>query len=290
MFNPAHPTLKSRITAGECLAVSWMALGSVALVEAAVRAKPDAIVIDMQHGLWERYTLESAIGVVPHHIPVIVRVAENSAFAVGTALDAGAEGVMVPMVETAVDTERAIRYAKYPPHGVRSGGGVRPLQDFGSYLRGASEIVVMVMIETADGLANARAITRARGLDMAFIGTGDLALSLQTHAGAPQRHTEACARILDVCHAASLPCGIFTGTPESAAKYRTQGYSMVVVASDLDVVTRGFAGARSAFEEAAVPVTPLPVRKSAGTGTPKTAVEATLKKPHQRPTVKSAGR
>jgi 2-dehydro-3-deoxyglucarate aldolase/4-hydroxy-2-oxoheptanedioate aldolase len=250
MFNPEHPTLKSRIAAGECLAVSWLALGSVALVEAAARARPDAIVIDMQHGLWERRELESAIGVVPHAIPVVVRVAENSALAIGTALDAGAEGVMVPMVETALDTERAIRYAKYPPHGVRSGGGVRPLQDFGAYLRGASEIAVLVMIETADGVANAKAIARASGLDMVFIGTGDLALSLQTHAGEPKKHARACANILRACQAASLPCGIFTGTPQSAAEYRGQGYGMVVVASDLDVVMRGFAGAGQDFRQA----------------------------------------
>lgn len=262
MFNPEHPTLKSRIAAGDCLAVSWLALGSVALVEAAVRARPDAIVIDMQHGLWERRELESAIGVVPHEIPVIVRVAENSAMAIGTALDAGAEGVMVPMIETASDTERAIRYAKYPPHGVRSGGGVRPLQDFAAYLRGAGDIAVLVMIETADGLANAKAIARASGLDMVFIGTGDLALSLQTHVGDPGKHAQGCTSILRACQAASLPCGIFTGTAQSAAHYQGQGYGMVVVASDLDVVTRGFAGAGEAYRQATSPARASDKKKS----------------------------
>jgi len=250
MFDPARPSLKSRIAAGDCLAVAWMALGSVTLVEAAVRMRPDAIVIDMQHGLWERRELESAIGLVPHDIPVIVRVAENSALAIGTALDAGAEGVMVPMVETAKDTANAIRYAQYPPHGVRSAGGVRPLRDFGAYLRGASQIAVLVMIETTAGLTNAKAIAGTRGLDMVFIGTGDLAISLQTDVGDSRKHARACASILRACQAASLPCGIFTGTPESAAQYSSDGYGMVVVASDIDVVTRGFASAGEAFEAA----------------------------------------
>ena len=115
------------------MAVSWLAMGSVALTEAAVQAGCDAIVIDLQHGLWERRELESAIGIVPHTIPVIVRVAENTVQAIGMALDAGAEGVMVPMIETAAQAKQALRAAKYPPHGVRSGGGVRPLRDFAAY-------------------------------------------------------------------------------------------------------------------------------------------------------------
>ena len=102
MFDPEHPTLKARIASGECMAVAWLALGSVAIADAAARTRPDAIVIDMQHGLWERHALEAAIGIVPPSVPVIVRVAENTALAIGTALDAGAEGVMVPMIESAL--------------------------------------------------------------------------------------------------------------------------------------------------------------------------------------------
>src|ERR1700761_6127078 len=115
MFDPSRPTLKARIAAGDCLAVSWFSLGSAALVEAGARARPDAIVIDLQHGLWERRELEAAIGVVPHDIPVMVRVAENSALAIGSALDAGAEGVIVPMIDSAAEGRAAIRSAKYPP-------------------------------------------------------------------------------------------------------------------------------------------------------------------------------
>ncbi len=250
MFDPEHPTLKSRIAAGECLAVTWLALGSVALVEASAHARPDAIVIDMQHGLWERHDLEAAIGIVPSPIPVIVRVAENTALAIGTALDAGAEGVMVPMVETAPDAKRAFQFAHYPPHGLRSGGGVRPLQNFPAYVAAASQIVVIPMIETAAGLANASAIARVQGLDMIFVGSGDLALSLQTIGGDPLRHVSACAGIKRACDAASLPCGMFTGNQAAALEHQALGYGMVVVANDIDVVARGFASATEAFRQA----------------------------------------
>ncbi|MEO8656380.1 MAG: hypothetical protein ABI409_19815, partial [Ramlibacter sp.] len=86
MFDPRHPTFKKRVAAGNCLGVSWLALGSAALVEIAAAARPDAIVLDQQHGLWERRELEAAIGLVSSDIPVLVRVAENSPLAIGTAL------------------------------------------------------------------------------------------------------------------------------------------------------------------------------------------------------------
>ena len=251
MFNPAYPTLKARIASGECLGVSWLSLGSVALVEAAMRANPDAIVIDLQHGLWERRDLEAAIGIVPPDIPVIVRVAENSALAVGTALDAGAEGVMVPLIESREQAQQAIRYAKYPPAGVRSGGGVRPLQDFPAYLKGAGQIAVLLMIETDAGLANAREIAAEQGFDMVFIGTGDLGLSLQTTPGDPQKLADACTAIKQACESASLPCGAFTGTLEAALERRAQGFRMVVVASDIDIAMRGFARAGETYRERA---------------------------------------
>ncbi len=243
MFDPARPTLKARIAAGDCLGVSWFSLGSAALVEAGARARPDAIVIDLQHGLWERRELEAAIGVVPHDIPVMVRVAENTPLAIGSALDAGAEGVIVPMIDSAAEGRAAIRSAKYPPFGLRSAGGVRPLQDFAGYLKGAEHIAVLLMIETAAGLAQAGAIAKLEGLDMVFIGTGDLALSLQTMQGDAKRHAKACEKIRRACAGASVACGTFTTSVEAALERRREGYGMVVAANDIDIVSRGFAEA-----------------------------------------------
>ena len=250
MFDPEHPTLQTRIASGECLAVAWLSLGSVAVAEATARARPDAIVIDMQHGLWERRDLEAAIGIVPSRIPVIVRVAENTALAIGTALDAGAEGVMVPMIETAADARRSLQFSKYPPRGIRSGGGIRPLQNFPAYVQSASQLVVIPMIETAAGLAHAPAIAGVKDIDMIFVGSGDLSLSLETFGGDPLKHIQACARIKRACDAACVPCGMFTGTQKAALEHRALGYGMVVVANDMDVVARGFAGASDGFRQA----------------------------------------
>ena len=247
MFDPARATLRYQIDTGRCLGAVWCAMGSAAIVETAARARPDCIVIDLQHGLWERRELEAAIGLVPPDIPVLVRTAENTAFAIGSALDAGAEAVIVPLIETAKQARQAVKAAKYPPHGHRSGGGLRPLADFVRYVAGADKIVVIVMIETARGVKNAAAIAAVDGVDMVLIGTGDLALSLETFPAMQHEHSVACADIHRACKAAWTPCGIFTPSLDLARMRRQQGYRLVVVANDADVVARGFNQASTGF-------------------------------------------
>jgi 2-dehydro-3-deoxyglucarate aldolase/4-hydroxy-2-oxoheptanedioate aldolase len=276
MYVPGRATLGHRLSRGDRLGVHWLALGSAALAEASARAKPDAIVIDMQHGLWTRRELEAAIGVAPADLPVLVRVAELSAMAIGEALDAGAEGVIVPLVETAKQAARAVRLAHYPPRGKRSGGGVRPLADFVDYVESARhDTVVIVMIETARGLANAARIARTPGVDMVFIGTGDLSLSLGAFPGSGHLVDSACAEIHQACRAAWTPCGIFTGTVEAARRRREQGYRMVVTANDIDLVQSGFARATARF---AAPADTTP-ESIAHAGRPAVAAEAAAPAP-----------
>jgi 2-dehydro-3-deoxyglucarate aldolase/4-hydroxy-2-oxoheptanedioate aldolase len=246
LFDPRHPVFKRRLASADCLGVSWLALGSAAIAEIAARAGPDAIVLDQQHGLWERRELEAAIGRVPSPTPVLVRVAQNSALAIGTALDAGAEGAIVPLVESAEEAARAVRASRYPPRGIRSGGGVRPLQDFEGYLAGADSIATIVMIETRAGLAQAGAIAATEGVDMVFIGSGDLALSLGVAPGQPE-YEAACSAIRTACAQLGVPCGIFTGSTAAARQRRDEGYRMVVVANDIGLTLQGFAAATEVF-------------------------------------------
>jgi 2-keto-3-deoxy-L-rhamnonate aldolase RhmA len=254
MFVPERSSLRYRIDRGDRLGVIWLSLGSVALAEIAARARPDAIVLDLQHGLWDRQAMEAAIGVVPPEIPVLARVAENSPFAIGQALDAGAEGVIVPLVETGKQAERAVRACRYPPHGERSGGGARPLADYLDYHAAAERgIVVALMIETARGVKNARKIAATEGVDLVFIGTGDLALSLGTFPAIDERHEEACRAILGACRTHWTPCGIFTTSGEAAAKRRAEGYRMVVIADDIGMVSRGFGGAAASYAASGAP-------------------------------------
>ena len=246
MFDPRRPTLKRRLREGG-LGMVWCALGSVTLVEAAVAAGAEAIVIDMQHGLFTRTTLEAAIGCVPADVPCLVRVEDHSDRVIGTALDAGAEGVIVPLIETAAQAAAAAAAAHYPPKGVRSGGGVRPLRDFSAYLAAAPEAVAVgVMIETKKGVSNAAAIAGAKNVDFVFIGTGDLALSLGAPPGS-SRHERACASILAACDKAGRPCGTFSFGGESAADKLAQGYVLSVVHNDVSAISDAFSAEIAVF-------------------------------------------
>jgi len=241
--------LRHRIGKGEPIGLIWMALGSSSVVELAVQAKPDAIVIDAQHGLWDRKSLEDTLGIVSSAAPVLVRVAENSLAAIGQALDAGAEGVIVPLIETDHEAAAAVAASRFPPEGVRSGGGVRPLGgNFGSYYESQlRRTVVGVMIETVRGVRNAAAIANTPGVDFVLIGTGDLAISLGGFPHVDARHEEACKSVLNTCKAANIPCGIFTGDAQAAKARRDQGYPIVVVANDIEVVAGGFSRAMAQF-------------------------------------------
>ncbi len=231
------------------LGAFWFALGSPGLVELALPAAPDVIVIDLQHGLWSRDALEAALGQIPSTIPTIARLSEGSAGQIGQALDAGATSVLVPLVENAAEAAACVQAAHYPPFGRRSGGGVRPLgRGFASYVTEArARTTVGVMIETVTGVEQARAIAATPDLDFVFIGTGDLALSLGCFPDADQRHEAACRHILDACQAARLPCGIFTSGPEDAARRLREGYAMAVTANDIGLIAAGFASVRTAF-------------------------------------------
>lgn len=228
----------ARLRAGQGVVAVWLSLGSPALAEIAAESAPDAIVLDGQHGLWERVGLYAAIAAATRSSTPLVRVAANVPHIIGEALDAGAQGVIVPLIETAAEAAAAVRACHYPPYGLRSGGGVRPLAAMGAYVDAcATEILVSVMIETRAGLDNAAAIAATPGVDMVFIGPGDLALAL-----GPQGDLEAAIEVVfAACRSAGVPCGIFTGTAEAARDRLTQGFAFVVAEDDIRLARGGIA-------------------------------------------------
>jgi 2-keto-3-deoxy-L-rhamnonate aldolase RhmA len=242
------PTLQSMLSERQPVGVIWLTLGSVAVVEIAAHFKPAAIVLDMQHGLWDRNSLEAAIGVARASTQIIVRCADNTASAISMALDAGANSVLIPLIESADAARRAVSFSRYPPQGIRSAGGVRPLLRGVEGLANANrEVTVGVMIETIEGVQEAESIAAVGGIDYVFIGTGDLAVSR----GATSRDgiENDCARVRDAATRHGLPCGIFTPGASDALKELAHGYDMAVIASDIDIVKTGVAGAQASLEQ-----------------------------------------
>jgi 2-dehydro-3-deoxyglucarate aldolase/4-hydroxy-2-oxoheptanedioate aldolase len=236
-------SLKPGLRGDQPLDLIWLALGSVPMAEFAAHARPGALVLDLQHGLWERGTLEAAIGAVGSRLPVIARCAENSHRAIAQALDAGAASVLVPLIETADEAHQAVSASRYPPFGARSAGGVRPLLAGVEAMQAADrEVAVGLLIETVEGVENVDAIAAVAGVDYLFIGTGDLSLSRGTSDTDVIRRD--CARVLRAARTHGLPCGIFTGDVGSARRAIADGYQMAVCANDIELVKQGFLVAR----------------------------------------------
>jgi 2-keto-3-deoxy-L-rhamnonate aldolase RhmA/NAD(P)-dependent dehydrogenase (short-subunit alcohol dehydrogenase family) len=266
---PLASSLRERIRSGDCIGCIWLALGSAAAAELAADSEPDAVVFDLQHGLWERQALEGAIGMVRAKAAPLVRVARNGAAEIGTALDAGAMGVIVPLVETAAEARQAVDAARYPPEGHRSGGGVRPLMDFKRYVPAANQhVLVAVMIETKRGVENAAAIASTPGVDMVFIGTGDLALSLGVFPDLGPRHEAAIAAVQAACRKAGTACGVFTLYSTMASDRRRQGFQCVVLGDDTTLMHQAFKQTSARFRaRTAVATDPLSGAVALVTGT-----------------------
>ena len=248
MFKPDDPQFKRRLRDGQPIGLSWFSLGSAALVEVAIGGGADAVVLDLQHGLFQRRDMEAAIGCVPPSIPCLVRIEDESPAVISRALDAGAEGVIAPMIETGEQARAFAAACHFPPKGSRSGGGVRPLMNFGAYRAGAdAAVTVGVMIETATGVGNADAIAAAENVDFVFIGSGDLALSLGIVPPDTEALEAAFRTVLDACRRAAKPCGVFTMNAADARRRTEQGFAVTVAANDVSMVANGFAQARREF-------------------------------------------
>jgi 2-keto-3-deoxy-L-rhamnonate aldolase RhmA len=241
LFSPLKPLLQGDTP----INLIWLALGSAPMAEFAARAAPGAIVLDLQHGLWERGTLEAAIMAAGTRTPVIARCADNSHPAIAQALDAGASSVLLPLIETADDARRAVSASRYPPFGTRSAGGVRPLlAGIDAMFEADRHVAIGLLIETVQGVDQVEEIAAVPGIDYLFIGTGDLSLSRGT-ADAEVIGRD-CARVLAAARKRGLPCGIFTNDAAQARKAFGNGYRMAVAANDIELLKQGFATACAA--------------------------------------------
>jgi 4-hydroxy-2-oxoheptanedioate aldolase len=170
----------------------------------------------------------------------MVRVARNEPFVIGNALDLGAAGVIVPLVETAEEAARAVAATRYAPEGVRSFGALRPPGDDGPP-------VCLVMVETARAVENVEAIADTPELDGIYIGPSDLALSLGLQPTLRLEHAavlEAIDRVRAACSAAGKLIGLHTLTPEDAAEQSATGrFSLVTAGADLLYLREAFSRA-----------------------------------------------
>lgn len=198
----------------------------------------DWIGVDLQHGaLGEEASFSVVQALYGSGTPALVRVRWNEPAAIMRALDFGAAGVIVPMIESADQAAEAVAACRYPPSGVRSWGPVRARYLTNPYTAAEanSRVVCAVMVETAAGLDALDAITHVDGVDAVFVGPSDLALSL----GHPPSLDNPADEVVDAIVAVAAACaetgisaGIFTSSSSQAIDWIAKGFNLISVHSD----------------------------------------------------------
>jgi 4-hydroxy-2-oxoheptanedioate aldolase len=239
-----HNQVKAKLKRGEAVLGAWLSLPSLPLARVMARQGFDWLAIDGEHSAQQPALLADMIGAIVDvgTCAPIVRLPGLGVEWVKWALDAGAWGVIVPMVNSAQEARQAVAYAKYPPLGVRSVGGVFAPYGLGTtswpdYVRAANdEILVAVQIESVQALENLGAILTVPGIDVAFVGPNDLRTQLGLVPGTQGTETvfvEALQRIEAEARKHQVAPGIFCSDGENAARRIRQGFQMVNVTTDI---------------------------------------------------------
>jgi 4-hydroxy-2-oxoheptanedioate aldolase len=218
----------------------WVVLDAPVAFERLSRLGYDYIAMDAQHGLFGYSGMLNGLLAVDAGAGAVglVRVEANNATAIGRALDAGAAGVIIPLVNTAEEAAAAVAATRYPPLGIRSFGPTRSMLRVGPEPARANEsVVVLAMIETPLGLANVESIAATPGLDGLYIGPSDLTLAVggatTSDPSVAEAFDAALDRIRTACEAAGIAAGIHTDSGEIAAQRLAAGFTFVSISCDL---------------------------------------------------------
>jgi 4-hydroxy-2-oxoheptanedioate aldolase len=244
--NAVPASLAVRLDRQPALLGAWQFLRDPLPAELAARAGYDYVCIDAQHGLHTFDSVLSCLAAAASGTAApVVRAPLGEGWGIGRLLDAGAMGVIVPMVSTAADAEEAVRACRYPPLGERSFGPLLPAARYGAgYLAAANaDVAVLPMIETAQAVSAVEDIAAVPGLAGLYVGPADLAMSMGLP---PALDTDdaafnaALARVVDACARRHIIPGIHA-TAALARKRLDQGFRMVTVTGDHPAVAAGFA-------------------------------------------------
>lgn len=236
----------------------WLSIGNPFTAEIMASQGYDSISIDVQHGALDygdalvMFQAMRASGVV-----VMARVPWLEPGIIMKVLDAGAYGVICPMINTAEEAARFVSYLRYPPSGQRSFGPTRANFSAGAnYWREANgEILAFAMVETAEAMANLDAIAATPGLDGIYVGPADLSFSLSGGTLVPGFDREepemidALKRIVAACNAHGIRAALHCGTPEYAARAIDWGFDMTTVSGDSRLLAAAASASVGRFRE-----------------------------------------
>ncbi|MFZ5823352.1 MAG: HpcH/HpaI aldolase family protein [Bacillota bacterium] len=249
-------TLKPRLQNGETLFGQFVQIPSPALVEIAGYTGFDLVVIDNEHGPAGIETTEHLIRAARcGGVPAVVRLTELNEKEILRTLDAGAAGIMVPMVNTVEEAERAVRAAKYPPRGTRGAatstraGGYTVFGGLGHLQASDASTLVILQIESVEALQNLDAIARVAGVDALFIGPSDLSASMgyPTNPG----HPAVQAAMIDAVNrirAAGIQAGLMVSSVADYRVWQERGARLITMGGT-NIITAAMQSLTRAIKE-----------------------------------------
>jgi 4-hydroxy-2-oxoheptanedioate aldolase len=223
----------------------WLAIPNSFSAETMAHQGWDSLTIDLQHGVVDYQAMVTMLQAISTTATVpVVRVPWLEPGILMKTLDAGAYGVICPMVNTREDAQKFVACTSYAPRGTRSFGPVRALLYGGAdYPQHANDTIVrFAMIETAQALENLDEILSVEGLDAIYIGPSDLSLSLgcrPTFDDVDPKAAQAIDHIVERAKAHGVVAGIHNGTPEAALGRIAKGFQFVTISSDARLIAAG---------------------------------------------------
>lgn len=248
--------LKARWAKDEVTLGAWCMIPEPLTAEALGRAGFDWVLVDMQHGCMDYETALNMIRAIDTTSAVpVIRVPWNEPGIIGRVLDAGALGVIVPMIQTADDARRAVDACLYPPKGRRSFGPVRVgMRDGpGYFLEANDRVTVIPMIETPEALANVEAIAAVPGVDALFVGPFDLSIALGLPPGdndGKPAFDAAIAKVSAAARAANIATAVLSNAKVAPLRIE-QGFRMISTTTDINALSMAARGDLEAVKAAA---------------------------------------
>ncbi|MEZ5647527.1 MAG: aldolase/citrate lyase family protein [Alphaproteobacteria bacterium] len=241
-MNLPRNVFKSRLPMSAPLIGSWLMSASPLTAEAMGCVGFDFLVVDMEHcpiDLPQALALMQVLAGTP--TPPVLRVPWNDAIIVKRVLDAGAQTLMFPFIQTIEEAKQAVAATRYPPRGIRGVAGMNRAGRFGTITdyvhKAASELCVILQLETPAAVALLPQIAALDGVDAIFIGPADLSanMGLLGKVMDPQVQ-EALAAAAQVAKDCKVPCGIIGQDTAAVKRYLAMGYSFVAMGSDLGLM------------------------------------------------------
>lgn len=248
-------SFRDRLHGGEILVGTMVTVPAPSVAEVLAGAGFDWLFIDGEHGPFGVRDLESMLQTVGDRVACVVRVPSCAEIPIKQALDLGAEGIIVPQVNTAAQAADVVKFSRYAPLGARGIGLARAHgygRSFNEYLATANETVtVIVQAEHIEAVRNIDEIIAVAGIDAVLVGPYDLSASL----GKPGQFDDpdvvaAIERVTQACQRVGMPLGYFGVSAEAVVPFANRGYTLLVAGVDTVLLGRAAAAVSTALRAA----------------------------------------